>query len=622
MRLRLALLFLLAPAAAAQVAPPLPPAPRQLADEQTPAERSFLLASTLLANGRVDEATAMLEDLHAADPSAVAVWLKLEEAYVAGRRFDDLVRLVEDRIARDGRSVHLLAKKGVALRRADRPDEAARAWAEAVDLAPDDSQAYRVVANAVGGLRLYEEAAAILERGRQRLGDEVSALELAHVYGLALDYEQAVAYYLDALADDPTLREAIQARLTRLVSGAGAPEAFAAAFERAAALDPLDRGVRELQAWLALEQGDFDVALDAIRALDRLEREQGESLVAFARRARAAGAPEAAALALDEVLARHPDGPVASYALLFRAELHDEDARDGRSSEAAVAARDGYEAFLDRYPGHERAPAATLALADLLRDHFRDFDASEALLQRAANARDAGVASQARLTLAEVALQRGDLHTARQRFSDVDETLRIGTLAEQARYELALLDFYEGFMYSALARAEALDENTAADATNDAIALRVTLNEALDPEAMPGPDVDLSGEPLYVYGRAALRYRRGLHDEALATLDTLQADLGPISALADEALYLRASVLEDADRSAEAVAVLDRLIDSQPMSFFLDRALRRQARIYEADLGDPAAAAERWDRLLERFPGSPLAPEARQELRRLRSTPS
>ncbi|PAP77662.1 tetratricopeptide repeat protein [Rubrivirga marina] len=597
----------------------------QVVVESESGSQSYRLASTLLDNGRVDEATALLEDIVAEDPTDLAAWIKLEEAYETARRFDDLVALVDRRIAREGRTVALLASRGAALWRAERPDEARRAWTEAADLAPDDAQTYRIVANEIGALRLFDEAAAVLAQGRERLGTGISPLELAHLYGLSLDYERAVVLYLEALAGDPALLGTVQARLARLIEGQGAPETFAAALQRAAALDPLDRSVRELQGWLALERGDFDGALDAVRALDRLEGERGQSLLAFAERAWAAGAPEAAAAALDEVLQRHADGPAAPAARLGRARLWDAQARDAHEraglgpTPAADSARAGYVAFLEQNPTSDQRPRTTLALADLLRDVYRDYEASEARLREAANGRDVGIASRARLTLGEVALRRGDLDAARQRFQDVDESIRIGPLAEQARYELALIDFYEGFMYSALARAEALDENTAADAANDAIALRVTLGDALDPDVLPGPDVDLTNDPLHIYGRAALRHRRGLTEAALATLDSLDAALGAQPALADESLYLRASVLLDAGQPAEAVAALDGLIERFPTSYFVDRALRLQARTYEGELDDPASAAERYDRLLEGFPGSPLAPEARQELRRLRT---
>lgn len=583
---------------------------------------SYGLAVNLLANGRLDEATALLEDLYVEDPTAVAVWLKLEEAYLSARRFDDAVAHIDSWIARAGPSVSFLSKRGSALSRAGRDDEARQAWADAVALEPDDPQAYRRVASEIGGLRLYDQAAEVLAEGRERLGDAISPIELAHLYGLALDYDRAATLYLDALAGNPEIRATVQSRLTRLLSGRDAPAIFGAAIDRAAALDPLNRAYRELQAWLALEQGDYDRALDAVRALDRLEAEQGQTLVQFAEQAVGAGASEAAARALDEVLTRHPTGPAASRARFERARLWDAEARASTAiTPAADSARAGYLRYIADFPADDYAPASRLQLAELLADVFRDFERSEEVLRQAAQSRNPIVAARARLRLGDVAIQRGDLDAARAQFQDVDQAVRIGPVAEQARYELALIDVYEGFMYSALARVEALDENTAADASNDAIALRVTLSEALDTSGDLDLDADRSGDPLHVYGRAALRFRQGAFAETLATLDSLDASLGGTAPLTDESLYLRAAVQFAQGEPAAAVATLDRLLADVPASYFGDRALRRQAEAFEG-MADPAAAADRYDRLLERYPGSPLAPAAREALRRLRSSPS
>lgn len=626
MTVRLLTVLLLTPLATAQPPPPQVPTPPQLVDESA-AQSGFVLGVQLLSNGRAEEAIPLLEDALAADPTSVPVALKLKEAYEATRRYPEAVALVEGRIEREGASPPLVAELGVALYRAGRAADAERTWAEALTLAPGEEQTYRTVANAIGGLRLYAEAADVLDAGRLALGvDSLFLLERAHLYGLGLEYGAAIDLYLQLLGTQPEHAPGVRARLTRLLAGQEAPTIFAAAVDRAITLDPLNRAYRELSAWLALERKDYTAALDAIRALDRLENERGQTLLAFAEQAAAAEATEAAGLALDEVLERHPDSPAAPPARLLRAQLWDAQARAERESAArgptpaADAARSGYRAFLDANAGSPAAPRAAFALATLLRDVYRDFDASEALLEQAASGRAADVAARARLALGEVAVRRGDLDAARDRFADVEATLRIGPLAEQARYDLALLDFYEGFMFSALARAEAQDENTAADAANDAIALRVSLTETLDQDSPPDPDEDLSGDPLHIYARAALRYRRGLPEAALATLDTLDAALSPSHPLADESLFLRASVLNAHDQAVPAVAVLDDLAQGHPMSYFLDRALRLQAQILEHRLGDPAGAAEKYQLLLERFPGSLFAPEARLELRRLRSS--
>ena len=161
-----------------------------------------------------------------------------------------------------------------------------------------------------------------------------------------------------------------------------------------------------------------------------------------------------------------------------------------------------------------------------------------------------------------------------------------------------------------LARVEAIDENTAAEATNDAISLRVTLNENSGP--------DSTNAALRSYADASLLVRQDQDARALAALDSLGAAL-PGHPLADEILFLSAQAQRRLGRPAEAVATLDRLAADDPLSFFCDRALVLQADISERDLDDRAAAASRLGLLLERYPGSLFAPDARERLRALRA---
>ncbi|GAB5535625.1 MAG: tetratricopeptide repeat protein [Rubricoccaceae bacterium] len=576
-----------------------------------------MLAQRLLQNGQTDEAIGILEDLLDLDPSSIPVATKLAEAYVTSRRWDDALALYDAREQTSGLSALLLAERGAILHRAGQPDAARETWDRALELAPDNEQTYRTVSNVIGELRLYTVAAEILEAGRVALGNEEAfLLERANLYGLDLKYDKAIDLYLLVVEQNPEYAAGVRARLVRLLDGEGAADAFASAIEQAQTRDPLNRAFRELAAWLAMERKDYVSALNAYRAIDRLEQEQGESLISFAEAALADEAIDPAASALDEVLERHPDSPSAPRALLLRGRI----ARD-RALEAGERADRGptphadaalatLGTFLESYPNAPERARAQLMLAQVQQDVMRDFDGAEALLTEAAKATRSEVFGEARLGLGEVAIRRGDLNTARDRYQEVEDEIRIGPIAEQARYELARLDFYEGYVYSALARAEAIDENTAADVTNDAIALRVTLDENAGPDTL--------NTPLLAFGQAALLSRRGLADSTLAALNQLEADF-PMHPLADEILYLRAQTYRDLGQPEDAAVALDHLAERVPLSFYRDRALMLLAEIAEHDLEDPAAASAHYDRLLQLFPGSLFAPEARTNLRRLRA---
>ncbi|OZC03019.1 tetratricopeptide repeat protein [Rubricoccus marinus] len=631
MRALVLLLLLLPLASAAQTpAPPLPPEPAmtpQIGDkpirtpraERLPDLRQRLdLARRRQEAGQIDEAIALLEDLYAANPGTSAIWTLLLDAYREGRRFDDALALIERREADGLRSPGLLAQKGGVLYAAGRPDDAMATWDAAVALAPEAEQSYRLVSNAISQERLYAEAAQVLQQGAERLGNSLLfRLERAHLFGLGGEYQTAARLYLEVLAEDGTAAQPIQTQLNRLIESAGAAEGFDAAIQEAVASDPFNAAFREMAAWIALAREDYARGLDATRAADRLGAGDGRAVFRFAEAALAAGAYDEADAALDAILERYTNGPLVAPALLYRARLaaaraeaSGERPSTGLATPLTDRARDAFEQFVADYPGHPDTPEALRRLADLYLGAYNDPDRAEEALERLlTSTRDQAVLGQARLDLASVALQRGDLFEARDRFGAVEDAMRIGPLAEQARYELAMIDFYEGFLFSALARAEAMDDNTAADVANDAVSLRLTLDENAGP--------DSTNAALRQYGRAALLHRRGLHADALVTLDSLAAE-DPSHPLADEVLILRAHALRASGDFSGALASLARIPTEHPRSYFLDRALFASAEIRERDLDDPAGALDAYGRLLDLYPGSLLAPRARERLRALR----
>lgn len=598
--------------------PALQRPPQETAD---PATAKFRLADAYLRAGQTERAVALLEDLRADDPASFAVYDKLKEAHVASKDYAAALALVADRIERAGASPNVLAERGRLHALAGDPEAAAAAWREAVEAAPHDPAAYRLVHSAQADARRYDDAIATLRLGRERLDPSLFRVELGELYGRTNAYDEAITEYAALLADDPQRLAFVQSRLGPMLERDGAPGAFAGAVERLIRREPLVLTHRELAAWLYAETGDFAAALDAVRALDRLRGEEGQALFAFAESALAAEAFDEALRALEIVLDRHADGPVAPLALLstgllheMRAERSGERAFDGAGSRLPTpgydAARAHYDDFLSRYPTHRNRPVALGRLAGLQKDVFREYDRAEALLRELLERFPTGeAAARAHLALGDVALMRGDLAAARAAYTHVEETERIGETAELARLELARLAFYEGNFETARTRAQAMNRNTATDVANDAIALKLLLAENAGP--------DSTSAALRAYARAELLQRRQQPGRALAAVDSLLAAF-PEHALTDEATFLRAGLLRDLGRADEAVAVLGAFPERFPDSHLADRSVFVAAEIHERDLSDFALAITGYTALLTRYPGSLLAPEARARIRRLR----
>lgn len=581
----------------------------------------YTLAESYLRAGQFDRAIALLEDLYDASPATYAFYDRLKEAYESVKRYDDAIALVDTKIEQSPQSTLLLSERARILYLKGDEAGALAAWDATLDTANDPNR-HRIVYNAMADVRLLEQAAAVLERGRVDLNNPMAyQTELAYLHSLTGQHEKAVEEYIAMLTENQEKLSFVRNRLSRFMEQAGALEASIAACERAVRQDPLNRAHRELLAWLYTEAEDYQQAFNAYRAIDRLEKEDGRVLFTFAQRAADAGAYDVASKAYDEVLQRHPNALVTPQAQMGLGEMHERWAEQtyervydtqGNRVEAPhyEAALDAYRTFLQQYPTHDYFPEVLRRIAGLQQDVFFNFGEAEATLQEITERYPTTMtANHARYDLGRIALSRGNLDAAGLLFSRLVDELRLGELAELARYEQALIHFYKGELDAASTLVSVLDENTSTDVANDAIELKVLI------ASNPGPDS--LNAPLVHYAEAALQIRQRRPTEALGTLDALIQEFGQHS-LADDARFLRAEALEEAGRTEEALSAFGELPLIHPDSPLADRALFQAAHLQWRALGDIDAALETYTRLLTQYPGSLLVPDARQQIRRLR----
>lgn len=583
--------------------------------------RKFLLASTYMKSGQFERAIPVLEDLYADDPGTNAYFLRLKEAYSEMKRYADALHLVEQRI-RLGATPYLLAEKGALLIRMDEPDKAFAAWDEAIDLTPSRSLAYREVYRAMISVRMYEEAIDVLLRARREL-DFPAAFrsELAELFSMTGRTAEAMSEYLEIVRESPDQQAYVRSRLTRMSENRDMYRDALPVVEQAVRKDPTNRPIRELAAWMYREAGSYDRALDANRAIDRLENEEGRVLFMFALNAADGQAFEYAFEALDDIVRWYPDSPTAVSAVLTRAdllnimgELANESAFDEKGNRIPAehfdAALATYRSFIQDYPADPRIPDVLWRMATLQLDHFHELGEAESLLKEiVATYPQSDRTNRARYDLAVIQLLRGDLGGARLSFDGLENELRIGELAERSRFEMALLAYYEGHFESALTLVDALDQNTSTDVANDAIELKVLIRENRGPDTL---DTALRG-----YAKAELASRQRRYEESLVILDQLKLTF-PSHPLIDEIGYRRAEALENLGRFKESQTAFEEVATEFPDSYLADRSLFAAARIYDEHLGDPAAAIEAYSNVLLRYPGTLLAPEIRSRIRKLR----
>lgn len=598
----------------------VPPTAGAQPADSTQAAR-FQLADAFLRSGQVENAIALLEDLYTGSPENYAFYSKLKEAYESVKRYDDAVTLVEQRLGAE-RSPTLLSDLARLYYLQNLEAQAFETWDEAIATAPSDAGTYRVVYQSLLELRLFDRAIETLTRAREATGRaDLFRTDLAYLYGLTGQHGAAMEEYLGLLNENPQQLGFVRSRLSRFMEQEEALRSSLAAASQAVRREPLNRAYRELLGWLYLEADDYRGALDTYRAIDRLENENGQVLFQFAQMAADAAAYDVASEAFEEILERYPGAPSAPLALAGFGEMHErwadqagEQAIDeaGKRIEAPhySQALESYRRFLDRYPSNALYPEVLRRVGRLQQDVFFDLDAAQKTLEQVLTRYpQTRAADQAEYDLARAAVMRGRLNEAKLLFNRLIDRLRTGDLAELARYNLARVHFFTGEFDAAQSLVDIIDVNTSTDVSNDAIELKLLLLENRGPDSL--------NTPLRSYARALLEEERRNHDEALATLDSLVSRIAS-HALVDDARFLRGQILRTAGRTQEAHAAFAEFPLLHPSSHLADRALFAAGEILEYDLKDPDAAIATYARLLSQYPGSLLASQARDRIRRLR----
>jgi tetratricopeptide (TPR) repeat protein len=590
-----------------------PPLHAQKSDEAQ--LRQFQRANQYLRTGETERAIKLLEDLHDEAPENTAFYRKLKEAYEDVKRYDDALRLVDERMA-SSPTVSLWSEKACLLYLKEEVERANDTWDRAIQQAPNRVDTYRTVYETLVGLRHFRKAISVLKEGRTTLDrPDAFRTELAQLFGLDGQFEKTMQEYTALLADAPQRVSYVRNRLQTFVEQGQGIEASIRVLQQTIEDAPLNPAYRELLAWLHMEQNDYAAAYDVYRALDRLQEQDGTVLFEFAQKAADAQRYDVATQACEAILERHPDASVAPQVQKTLGDLYrewaDADA-EGLASTPDTSrydqARAAYETFLQSYPGHPDYPKGLLRLGTLHLDAYHALDKAQSTLEQlVTNHSQAQVAEKGQYHRARIALLRDSLDRARVLFSRLADNAQESDLADRARYELGRLHFYRGEFDAAMARAKATSQNPAADVANDAIELKTLLQENRGPDSLD--------TALKTFAQAQLSARQRAHEKALATLDSLLA-LHPRHPLADNARFQQGTTSLARRDTAAALEAFRAVPERHPRSPYADRSLFRAGKLLEAR-GQSAAAVEIYNRLLTEYPTSLLAGDARGRLRTL-----
>ena len=582
----------------------------------------FQLAESFLRAAQFERAIGLLEGLFEESPGTHVFYERLREAYENVKRYDAAIALVEAKIGSETASTSYIAEKARLLFLKGDDESAKVSWQAAINSNPGSPSVYLLVYRSLMQIRLFEFAIEILEQGREKLDNAaLFQTDLAELYSLTSQHGRAVGQYLELLKINQNQLNYVKTQLGQFLINDQAIAESIEVSEEGVANEPLNSSYRELLAWLYIEAERFRDAFVVYQAVDRLEREEGRMLFSFAQVAADGGSYDVALEAFDEVLRRYPEAesaPDAMRGLGLMQEMWAEalgeqvfDLSGTRSPRNHYdEALDTYQRFLIEYPQHAYFPDVLQRIGVLHQDVFFDFvSAASVLMEVIARYPGTQAANQAEYDLGRLAVTQNRLEDARIRFGRLLTRLRTGDLAELARYELAMLHFYQGDFVAAESYTAVMQENTSTDVANDAIAMKVLLIESMGPDSL--------NTPLRRFARIKLLTRQRSWEVAMHQLDDLLNEFGGHS-LADDMLFEKAALQAMTGDISGAIQLYLELPLVHPTSFFGARSLFQAARLQADQLDDKESAIRTYERILLEYRGSLLTTDTRKAIRVLR----
>ncbi len=524
---------------------------------------------------------------------------------------------------------------GEVLVRRGRTDEAIEAFRSAVDYDPHELGTVQSLAQMLSRYSLHHAALEAFEEARA-VADDTTLLsyEVAGVFKALLKYEEAAREYLQAMEADELPPRAIGHQLERLAADELAGDAVLEMIEAYVQRVDSPAEVRLALARVLLIAGRSESALELLQGI----REAAGEVVQLGREAQLRGETKLAQRLYLLALDLEPHSRQSAQVAIRMARLQHE---DGAWREALST--------LEGAVGLREDPDALLMRARILQYNARRLEDAREVWKKLLTAAgdDAAYVAEARRGLADWLFSMGKLDEAEEAYSELlpDEPADDD---EEGRY-LDLPPPPPGFEMPPIASPERIEAMPDDDGSDPGWAMlriaeialrRGELQEARErfravvreyPESERANDaldwLSLIKENFSGEGRAEEDYLRALQlrDRGeIGPAEELALEIAGMQGakLADNALLLVGELQAFRGDAEKAVQTWLSIPDRLPDSLLAPEALLGAARLAQRELEDVEKTASILRRILDEYPDSAVAHQARSELDLLPSPPS
>jgi tetratricopeptide (TPR) repeat protein len=582
-------------------------------------QNKFALAQSYEHSGDFEKASKIYEELYQNDQQNNLYFESLNRTYVQLKNYAASINLIEQKIKRKPSDINLYGLLGSTYYLMGNEEKAYQIWDEPFSFLEPNPMYYRVIASYAVERRAFDKAIDLFRRGKDISSDKIIySYDLARLYSLTMQYENASEEYCAILSDDPSQLQNVQIKILANANKPGALKVTIPVVEQYVDEDNLSFSF--LLARLYIENKDFDKAFEMYVNIDENQSQKGMELYRYADFLYRERKYEISKNVYQSIIKLYPGSPLTPSAKLGYAKSLEAILMDDYSGQIPL-----WKPYFHFKPYEsEQVKEVNDAFNEVAGFHKNSEDSYEALLRIGMikfylqNKQDEAASyfnkiineavmsastAEAYSELGKIALLNGNLSEAEENFSQITVLARVNQhKINNAKYNLAKVKFYKGDLEAAQKLLADILKTLKDDNANDALSLSLLLNTSQNDSV----NIVLFAEAEFLsdqkkFGVASKKYELISENPQAFVLHSIAS--------------IRVAEMELAlNNYHRSIELFERVVEEGEKNIYADKALYLLAQIYQYSIGDNVKAIELYEMLLAKFPSSIYIDKVRAEI--------
>ncbi len=579
-------------------------------------QNDIQLANEYLIKGDKKKALELYRELSKNENNIVFIHNNYLETLLDLGRFDDAQTYLKKNLKKDPENFQYQLDLGFLYVRSGDLNKADRYFKELIFHNKSEVHRIKTMADYLATKSLTNYAIQALTESRQFLNNPyMFCLELAMLYRLQGNREKMVQEYLTYVTQNTANLQYVKNVLQALLSKPDELESLEKILYEKVQRQPDIDVYSDLLIWVTMQQKNFYAAFIQARAYDKRYKKEGEKCIEVARVSLDNLDYDNASKIFQYVIQQFPSSP--NYLIARLGLIHTREARIRNSfpvnPDSVKHLVSDYKEFIKQFPENGNSLDATRNEALLFANYLNQKDSAIQILNKLiANQRSSPLLrSKAKLDLGDIYLTMDQPWESALLYSQVEKTQKENQTGYEAKLKNAKLSYYKGDFRLAQEHLDILKEATTREIANDAMDLSMLIKENIA--------FDSVGQSLKEYASIELLLYQNKTDEALKKIQNLKEEKNfPNNSILDDVYWLEANIRMKRGEFDQSIALLKKIQSEFGEDILADDAFFLEGEIYERQLKNKEKAMEIYREILNKYPGSVYAAEARKRFRQLR----